>query len=173
MRITRQSVARQLAAKVVELVLVESVFEEGPRVDARRSVTLEIDVVPSLAVVLATKEVIEGQLVQAGRRGVRGEVPSDTVRAMVGIDDHHCGVPTDVGAQASFDRRIAREPGLGLLGDRVHVRGRDLDRRSDSKFSRPIRQCGKDETRATFTTRIDQGIKRIDPFRGLFGVDIG
>src|SRR5262245_55206064 len=58
MRIRRQAATTGLAPEVVELVLGEPALEERSRVDARRGVTLEVDLVAVPAVALAAEEVV-------------------------------------------------------------------------------------------------------------------
>ncbi len=65
---------RQLLAEPVELLLGQPALEERAGVDARRRVALEEHLVAGLAVVLAAEEVVEAHLVQAGGRGVGGDV---------------------------------------------------------------------------------------------------
>src|SRR4051795_294989 len=77
------------------------------------------------AVVLAAEEVVEPDLVQAGRRGERGQVAADAVGVLVGVDDHDGGVPADVGTDAALDVLVTGEPRLELGGDGVDVRGGD------------------------------------------------
>ena len=72
--------AADLPAEVVEVVLGQPALEEGPGVDAGRGVALEVDVVAGLAVVLAPEEVVEPDLVEAGRAGVGGQVAADARR---------------------------------------------------------------------------------------------
>ena len=71
--------ALQLQAEVVELVLGQAALQEGPGVDARGGVALEVDLVAGLAVVLAPEEVVEADLVEAGRAGEGGEVAADAL----------------------------------------------------------------------------------------------
>ena len=77
--------AADLAAEVVEVVLGEPALEERPGVHAGRGVALEVDVVAGVAVVLAAEEVVEPDLVQAGRAGERGQVAADAVGVLVGL----------------------------------------------------------------------------------------
>ncbi len=68
-RVGRQPAAgvRELLPEPVELVLGQLALQEGAGVDARRRVPLEEHLVAGLAVVLAPEEVVEADLVQAGR----------------------------------------------------------------------------------------------------------
>ena len=107
---------------MVEVVLGQAALEERAGVDAGRGVALEVDVVAGVAVVLAAEEVVEADLVQAGRAGERGEVAADAVGVLVGSHHHHRRVPADEGADAPLDVLVAGEPRLGLAGDGVDVR---------------------------------------------------
>src|SRR5262249_53101560 len=64
-RVRRQALAPlHLTAEVIELILGEPAFEEGASVDARRRVTLEIDLVPAARIVLPAEEPVEADLVE-------------------------------------------------------------------------------------------------------------
>ena len=66
-----------LAPEVVELVLGQAALEEGAGVDPGRRVALVEDLVADPLAVLAPEEVVEADLVQARRAGVRREVAAD------------------------------------------------------------------------------------------------
>jgi hypothetical protein len=81
-RVRAQTLARDaLAAEVIELILAQAALEEGARVDARRRVALVEDLVAAPAglaeAILAAEEVVEADLVEARRAGVRREVAAD------------------------------------------------------------------------------------------------
>src|SRR5687768_9894930 len=107
MWIRRQTLAAQFHAEVVELALFEAVLEERARVDAGRGVPLEEDLITRLTVGLASEEVIEPDLDQAGRRRIGGKVTANALRTHVGPCDHHCRVPTDESAEAAFGVLVA------------------------------------------------------------------
>ena len=123
MRVGREAAAvpavGELLAEPVQLVLGQAALEERPGVDARGGVALDEDLVTGLAVVLAVEEVVEPDLVQAGRRGIGGDMPADAHSGPVGPGYHHRGVPPDVGADPPLDVLVAREPGLPLGRDGV------------------------------------------------------
>ena len=68
-RIARQAraTAADLPTEVVEVVRAQAALEERTRVHTGCCVPLEVDVVPGLAVLLAAEEVVEADLVEAGR----------------------------------------------------------------------------------------------------------
>ena len=85
-RVARQApaAAADLAAEVVEVVVGQPAFHERPGVHTGCGMTLEVDVVAGEAVVLAAEEVVEADLVEAGRTGERRQVPADPVGVLVG-----------------------------------------------------------------------------------------
>ena len=68
MRIARQSfAANDLAPEVIELRFAEPALDERARVDPRRGVSLEEDLIARGAVVLSAEDMDEADLVQARR----------------------------------------------------------------------------------------------------------
>ena len=111
MGIRREAVATDLEAEIVEVLLVETPFEECSGIDAGGGVSLEIDVVAGIVAVLAAKEVVEPHLVQGGRRSKRREVSADALFAVVGLDHHHGRVPPNKPPDPPFQIGVA-----GILG---------------------------------------------------------
>ena len=141
MRIRRQAAARlQLAAEVLELLLVEAAFEERARVDAGRGVALEIDDVAFVAVVAAAEEVVEADFVQRRGRGERRDVAADAVFDAVGAHDHRHRVPAHEALDAALDLAAAGIRHLLVGVDGVDVgrvrRERQLARRSSGRGCR-------------------------------------
>ena len=145
-RVARQAAAAaaDLPAEVVEVVGGQAALHERPGVDAGRGVALEVDGVAGVAVVLAAEEVVEADLVEAGRAGERREVAADAVGVLVGLDDHHRRVPADEGADAPLDVLVAGEPRLLLAGDRVDVGRGDGGREADLALLGPLEQLGQE-----------------------------
>ena len=153
-------VAADLAAEVVEVLLVEPPLEEGPGVDAGCGMALEVDVVAGLPVVLAPEEVVEAR----PRRGWPSEAkverwPPMPVGVLVGPDDHHGRVPADVGADAPLDVLVAREPGLLLGRDGVDVRRRDRGREADLQLAGPLEQRREEVAGAGLAVGVDDGVE--------------
>ena len=141
------AVAADLAAELIEVGFVQPSFEERACVDARCGVTLEVDVVAGVAVVLAAEEVVEADLVQAGRAGVGAEVAADSFGVLVRAHDHHRCVPTHERADAALDVLVAGEPRLGFARDGVDVRRADRRGEADLRRVRPFEQLAEQETR--------------------------
>jgi hypothetical protein len=75
-----------LVAEVVEVVFSEAALEEGTGVDAGRPVTLEEDLIASLAVGLSPEEVVEAHLHEGAAEAKVARwppMPSERVLALV------------------------------------------------------------------------------------------
>ena len=174
-RVGRQSAARmrELLPEPVELVLGQPALEEGACVDAGRRVSLEEHLIPGLAVILAAEEVVEADLVQAGRAGVGRDVPAHAHPRAVGAGHHHGGVPPDVGPDPALDVLVAWEPGLALGRDRVDVVGAAQAGHSDLLLARPLEQAEHHVPGAGPASGPHDRIERLDPFACLVRVDVG
>src|SRR5690606_28895333 len=96
-------------------------FNKSACVDAGRGVSLEVDLVATAGVVLATEEVVEAHFIKRGYGGVRGDVSTDTLAGSLSARHHHGGVPADPAAVTALHFLVAGE--LGLV---VHVNGVDV-----------------------------------------------
>jgi hypothetical protein len=83
---------------------------------------LKINMIASITVIFSTEEVIETNFVQTGRTCKSREVSTDTFGMFVGAHHHRCGIPTNEGANATFDVFIAREPWLVFARNGVDIR---------------------------------------------------
>ena len=109
-RIRAEALAgHRLPAEMVELVDRQPALEECPCVDPGRGMALVEDLVAAPLPVLATEEVVETDLVQRGRGGIRGEVAADPGELVVGAQDHGDGVPPDQAPDPSLELLVARE----------------------------------------------------------------
>src|SRR5580704_3368848 len=109
MRIGRKAAARlKLAAEVDELLLVEPAQQITPRIDARRGVALEEDLIGRFGSLLAVEEMVEGHFIERGGGGKGGDVAADAGAAFVGADDHRHSVPADDAFDAALDLAVAR-----------------------------------------------------------------
>src|SRR5699024_9514411 len=98
-------------------------LQEGPSVDARRSVALEEHLVAGAPLVPAAEEVVEADLVEAGGRGVWGDVAADPDVGPVRPGHHHRRVPPDEGPDAPLNvfvagkvRLLSRCNGVDVVG---------------------------------------------------------
>ena len=137
-----------LPSEVVELVLAQTPLEEGPRVDPWRGVALLEDLVSGRAIVLAKEEVVEADLVQARRAGIRREVTADPRVAVVRAQDHRDRVPADDASDAQLHRLVAREGGLLFRADRIDVARLGQRRQAQVELARALERAVEDELRA-------------------------
>ena len=162
----------RLAPEVVELVLAEPPFEERPGVDPRGRVALVEDLVAGLAVVLAAEEVVEADLVQAGRRRVRREVPADAREAAVRAEHHRRRVPADEPADSPLDLLIAREERLLLGADGVDVARLGERRQPDLELAGTLQQLVDEEPGTGLAGLADDLVERFEPFLCFVRVDV-
>ena len=117
----------QFVAEVAQVLFGEAAFQERARVDAGRSVTLEVDEVAGLVAIAGVKEMIEAHFEQRGQRGVGGNVAADAGVVFVLAHHHGHGVPAGQALDAALHGAVA---GIGhfVLGtDGVHVGRIELD----------------------------------------------
>ncbi len=174
-RVGRQPAApvRLLLAEPVELRLGQPPLEERARVDARRRVALEEDLVAGLPVVLAAEEVVEPHLVQRGRGGISGDMSADTRAAGAVRPRHHDrGVPPDVGADAALDVLVAGKPRLPLRRDRVDVVGGAQAGHPDLLLARPLEQAQHEVAGPPAAAGARDRVERVDPLPRLIRVDV-
>ena len=163
----------RLAAEVIELVDRQSPFEEGAGVDAGRRMALVEDLVAARAAVLAAEEVVEADLVQRRRRGIRREVAADPGELGVRPEDHRDRVPADEPADAPLHLLVARERRFLFGADRVDVAGLGQRREADLQLAGALEQLVDDEPGAGLTLVGDDLVERGDPVVGFGGIDVG
>ena len=136
-----------------------------------RRVALEEDLVPG-RLVRAAEEVVEADLVEAGGAGVGREVAADALEPGVRAQHHGQRVPADHAPDAVLHRLVAGEVGLLLGADRVDVAGLGQRRKADLELAGALQEPEQDEAGALRAGRLDQGIERVEPLRGLDRVDV-
>ena len=162
-----------LLPEPVELVLGQAALEERAGVDAGGGVALEIDLVAAARVVLAAEEVVEADLVERRRRGVRRDVAADADAGPLRPVHHDRGVPADPRPVAALDLLVAGEPRLGLGRDGVDVVGRRQARDADAALAGPLEQREHEVARARAAALVDRAVEGLQPLAGLLGVDVG
>ncbi len=162
---------RQFLAKPVELIFCQAALQEGPGVDAGSRVTLDENLVARL-VILAAEEMVEADLVEAGRRGVGGDVPADPEARPVGPRHHDGGVPANVGADPPLGVLVTGEPRLPLGRDGVDVVRAAQARHADLLLPGPFQQPEHDVPGAGPAPAADDAVEGLNPFPGLVRVDI-
>jgi hypothetical protein len=122
--------------------------------------------------VAAAEEMVEPDLVQRGRRGVRRDVPADAVVCLVGPAHHHRGVPPDDLTDPALYVLIAGKIGLLFRSDRVDVVGRHHGGQPDLPRT-GVQQDLVEKEPGAGRRLLDHLIQRLDPFLGLVGIDVG
>ena len=176
-RQARATAVLDLLAEAVELLLVQAALEEGTGVDARGAVALDVDLVAAAGAVLrrrvlATEEVVEADLVEAGRGLVGRDVAADFQPLAVGAGDHHRGVPPDERANALLDLVVAGEPGLALGRDRVDVVGAPQGGHADLHLAGALEESQHDVPGAFAPAFVDERVEGVKPVGCLVRVDI-
>ena len=100
-------------------------------------------------------------------------VAADAVGVLVRLDDHDGGVPPDERADAALDELVAREPGLALGRDRVHVGRAHRRGEADLKLAGPLEELADEEPRPGLAVDVDDALEAVEPLLGLFRVDVG
>ncbi len=163
----------RLPAEVVELVLAQAAFEERPRVDARSRMALVEDLVAGRVTILAPEEVVEPDLVQAGRARVRRQVAADARELRVGPEDHRHRIPADDPPDAQLHRLVTREVGLLLGADRVDVAGLGQRRQPDLELSGSLEELVDEEPGASLALLLHDLVEGLHPFVRLGRIDVG
>jgi hypothetical protein len=142
MRVGRQPAAGMtvLLPEAVELVGAQPALEECPRVDAGGGVALNEHLIPAAGMRLAAEEVVEPDLIERRRGGIRRNMATHTDSRALRPVHHDGGVPPDPGPIATFDVLVAGEPRLHLGRDRVDVIGRRERRQRHPLFTGPLQQ---------------------------------
>jgi hypothetical protein len=171
-RIGGEAATIHLAAEASQLLLAQAPLQEGPRVDARRCVALEVDEVAGGAFVLGAEEVVEAHLEQRGHRLVGGEVTAELLAQVVGPDDHGQRVPAIDAADAVLEARL---PGLLLLvalADRVHVGRGGLVGKVRARAAHLVDEPLDQVVGAVDALLLENRVEGVEPFPCLLGIDV-
>ena len=163
---------RELLAETIELVFAHASFEEGACIDSGGGVTLEIDLVATARVIAATEEVVETDFVQRGARCVGRNVSTHTNTGTLCAVNHDRGVPTNVGANATFNKFIAREPWFGLWRNGVDVVGAAKRGNTNVAFTSSLQQRQHEVARTVLPLSGDEFVERITPLFGFVRVNV-
>ena len=94
-------------------------------------------------------------------------MPTHALAGRLGTRHHHGGVPPDPAAVAPLDFLVARELGLVIRVDRVHVRRVEAERDAQLLLCRVVDQLVDDELGPALSTVGDEAVERLHPLRGL------
>ena len=175
MRIGRKSATgvAVLLAEAVKTVGGQPALEEGAGIDSGRRVALDVDLVAATGVGLAAEEVVETHLVERCRRRVGGDVPADTDPGALGAMHHDGGVPSDPASVAALDVLVTGEPRFQFGGNGVDIVRRGQRGQRHALFAGPLKQAQHQVSGTRRAGTRQQVVERLQPLRGLLGVDIG
>src|SRR5215218_6989833 len=137
--------ARDFLPEGVELVGGEPSFEVGPSIDTGRRMALDEDVVTAAGMILASEEMVEADLIQAGGTLVGRDVTADLEALAIGLAHHDRRIPSDECTNPALDVLITREPGLGFRWNRVDVIAAPQRRQAYLPRSGLLKQLEHDE----------------------------
>ena len=137
-----------------------------------RGVALEENHVAFVAVA-ATEEVVEGDLVEGGGRGVGRDVAADAVFVAVAAHDHGHGVPADQALDAALDLAAARVGHLLVGVDGVDVGGVGGERQLDAARLGMSAQFAEEPADAGRATGLQHVVQRLEPLAGFEGFELG
>ena len=163
----------QLAAEVIEVLLGQPAFEESPRVNAGRSVPLDINLVPVVAAFApAAEEVVEADFVEGRGGGESGNMSAQPVVLLVGPVHHRHRVPADDALDPPLDFAVAGVARLGAMGNRVDVRRVERVRQLHPLFGGLAFQHGEQILGPLGPLSFQDIFERLQPFLRLRGVDV-
>lgn len=140
---------------------------------------MEIDLVPGEVAVGRSKKVIERDFIESRRGGISRDMSTQAAVGPVGIHDHGHGIPPGVTLKPPLHFPVAREGGLFVRGDGVHVRRAHDARTFAPVLPQAIRQAleeaapcpGLPAAQRVFDYRFQRVQDRPLPSRLRFGQD--
>ncbi len=176
----RVRVGRQPAAGVavllpeaVKLIRGQPALQEGAGVDARGRVALDEHLVAAAGMRLAAEEVVEADFVERRGGGVGRNVAAHADSRPLGAVHHDGSVPSDERPEPPLGVLVAGEPRFQLGGDGVDVVGRRQRRNGHPLLARAFQQAQHQVAGAGRPGSLQQIVERLQPLRGLLGVDVG
>ena len=173
-RVRRQTTlrTRMLLTETIQIILSQTTLQERTRVHARGSMTLVENLVAALLSVLAVEEVIKTNLIQRRRRRIRGNMAANLHTRTLRAVHHDRRVPTHPTAVALLNLLITRELRLHLRRNRIHEIRRRQRRQIHPLRRRPLQQAQHQKSSTLRRGLVQNPIKRVNPFLGLFRVRI-
>ena len=162
----------QLMPEVAQVFLGKAPFQERARVDAGRSVALEVDEVAGLVAIVRVKEMIEADFEQRGQGCVSGNVAADA--GIVFILAHHHGhsVPAGDAFDAALHGAVAGIRNFIIGPDGVHVRRIELNGEVGARAAGLLGEALQQEGGAIRPLLVQYLFQRFDPFGGFARVQV-
>ena len=112
MRIGRETSTAGLLAEIQKLLLAQSTFEEGARVDARPGMTLDVDEIAAVLIRRSVPEVTKPDVIERGGRLKARDVATEFGGFLVGAQNDRNRVPANDGADAMLDGTVGLSTSL-------------------------------------------------------------
>ena len=161
-----------LLAESIKLRLPNPPLKEGARVDPWGRVSLVEDLV-ARAANLATEEVVEADLIEAGRTRVRCKVATDPRVFLIGTQHHRRRIPAHDVPDARLHRLVAREARLVACLDGVDVRRGRKCGEIHAKITSARHQAHHQEAGTLRSVGGDRALELGDQARRIGGICVG
>ncbi len=162
----------QFVAEVLQVLVIQTAFQERSSVLAGRSMALEIHKIAGLIGVPCMEEMVVADLGQRGKRGIGRDVAADAGVVFIGSYHHGHSVPADQALDAPFHRAVAR-----VRHFFIHRNGVDVGRFEPigslrAVESRAVDEAAEEVCRAIRSSLFNDAIERFKPLAGLLCVRI-
>ena len=147
-------------------------LKEGSRVDPWGRVSLVEDLV-ARAANLAAEEVVEADLIEAGRTRVRCKVAADPRVLLIGTQHHRRRIPAHDVPDARLHRLVAREARLITRLDGVDVRRGRKCGEIHAKIASARHQAHHQESGTLWSVGGDRTLELGDQARRIGGICVG
>jgi hypothetical protein len=134
-------------------------------------VALEKDDVAAVVGVAGPEEVVEGDLIEGGGRGVCRDVPADPLFLLVRAHDHRQGVPPDEALDAPLDVGAARHEDLLVGRDGIDVGRIGGERQVDAVLGGVNRQLAQEPRDFCRSAALENVIEGLEPLACFDGVE--
>ena len=172
MRVRRQASAAHLLTEPVQLLPAQPPLEEGPGVEPRRRMPLEIDQVTAVRLCRGVPEVHLADVVERRRRLEAGDVPPELGGLLVGPQHHGQRVPPDQRPDPMLDGPVAGMAVLPLRRDRVQIRRVRRIRHRRPPPAPLTDQLAQQEMGPLGPFELQHGVEGLDPLPRLDGIRV-
>src|SRR5262249_35730121 len=172
MRIGREAAASRLVTELQKLWLGEPALDEGPRVDARPGVALDIDEVAAVLIRRRAPEVTKADVIERGRRLEAGDMAAEFGGPLVGAQNDRNPLPTKCEGDSVLDIAVPVRTLLALGRNGVDIWGIECERRARTRELRLLAQSVKQKRRPLSALVMHDGAQRIDPFARFHWIGI-
>ena len=106
---------------MIKIVIIQPAIKISPRVNARRCMPLNVDMVARLPILLTAPKMVETDVIQSGRTGEGTQMASYSIGPGICVSHHCYGIPPNERTKPPLDVFIARKPRLVIWCDCVDI----------------------------------------------------